>query len=63
MTDAKAGAIPPKATCANTVKAQFELGQRLGISGTPTLIFPNGQLVPGYLPADELINRLNQSGS
>ncbi|NBS11697.1 MAG: hypothetical protein EBS77_03370, partial [Gammaproteobacteria bacterium] len=59
----KAGKTPPKATCPNTVREQFELGRQLGVTGTPTLIFPNGQMVPGYLPADELINRLNQSGS
>ncbi|MGA1207747.1 MAG: thioredoxin fold domain-containing protein [Litorivicinaceae bacterium] len=63
MTEAKAGKTPPKATCPNTVHEQFELGRQLGVTGTPTLIFPNGQMVPGYLPADELINRLNQSGS
>lgn len=63
MTAAKAGATPPKATCANTVAAQFQMGQRLGVTGTPTLVFPDGQVVPGYLPSDELIKRLNQTGS
>lgn len=40
----------PEATCStNPVSAQFELGQQMGISGTPTIILENGVKVPGLV--------------
>lgn len=45
--------IPAK-ECANPVANQFLLGQKLGISGTPTLVFEDGTIIPGYMPADKL---------
>jgi thiol:disulfide interchange protein DsbC len=63
MTDAKQGLDPEPRTCANAVEAQFQLGQSLGISGTPTLIFGDGSMQPGYAPAAELLKRMNQIGS
>src|SRR6185312_12435359 len=36
------GHSPPAATCANPVKDQFELGLKLGVSGTPTIFGPDG---------------------
>ncbi len=46
----------PKASgeCANPVDDVIALGNKLRVSGTPTLIFENGQRVPGYVPADKL---------
>jgi thiol:disulfide interchange protein DsbC len=58
MTDAKARRRVEQARCNNPVKSQFELGQRIGITGTPAMVLSNGELVPGYLPADELISLL-----
>jgi thiol:disulfide interchange protein DsbC len=63
MTDAKQGMDPEPRTCANAVEAQFRLGQSLGISGTPTLIFDDGSMQPGYAPWNELLKRMNQTGS
>lgn len=63
MTEAKLGVDPDPATCENAVADQFRLGQQLGISGTPTLIFENGEMQPGYSPAAELVSRMNQQGS
>jgi len=48
----------PKLTCANPVAAQFELGGRLGVNGTPAIWMPSGELKPGYLPADVLAKEL-----
>lgn len=42
----------------NPVSAEYELGQRLGVEGTPSLITASGELIPGYLPPDELAKRL-----
>lgn len=36
-----------------------ELSQRLGIRGTPFLLFANGQQSPGYIPASEIERRFN----
>ena len=52
---AKAGGALDMKTCDNPVSANYNLGRSLGISGTPTLVLDNGQLLPGYVPADQLI--------
>ncbi|ARU55305.1 protein-disulfide isomerase [Oleiphilus messinensis] len=54
LTDAKAGKSIPGKTCENSIKAQFELGQKVGVTGTPAIILESGELVRGYLPADSL---------
>src|SRR5574340_167145 len=40
--------------CANPVDANIALGNKLRVSGTPTLFFANGQRVPGMVPAAQL---------
>jgi thiol:disulfide interchange protein DsbC len=40
--------------CVNPVDATIALGARLKVSGTPTLVFVNGQRVPGMVPAAQL---------
>jgi len=40
--------------CANPVEANIALGNKLRVSGTPTLFFANGQRVPGMVPAAQL---------
>ncbi|MEY3182218.1 MAG: hypothetical protein RLZ35_203 [Pseudomonadota bacterium] len=40
--------------CTNPVADQFLLGQKIGLTGTPTLLFEDGTLIPGYMPADKL---------
>lgn len=39
----------------DTILRQFELGMRMGVNGTPTLIFEDGTLVPGYMPPNKLL--------
>ena len=41
------------------VETHFLLGQKIGITGTPAIIKSNGELLPGYPPPEELLNRLN----
>ena len=55
----KRRAIEPK-TCDNTVKEQYELGLFFGVSGTPAIVLEDGSLKPGYLPAERLIQLLEQ---
>jgi thiol:disulfide interchange protein DsbC len=63
MTQAKQGETPEVATCDNPVAEQYQMGQKLGITGTPTLIFEDGEMQPGYAPWKELLKRMNQQGS
>ena len=58
ITRLKRGEDISDRTCDNPVAAQFELGRMVGVQGTPTLITPAGELIPGYMPADELAKRL-----
>lgn len=48
--------------CKNPVDDNIALGQKLGITGTPTLVFANGKRVPGYIPADRIEALLKDSG-
>jgi len=60
MTNAKAGRYIEPATCKNPVAKQLELGQNIGVTGTPALVLSDGELVPGYVPAERLIEYLQQ---
>lgn len=44
----------PSKTCNHSVDDHRELGRQLGIVGTPTLIFEDGTMWSGYMPADRL---------
>lgn len=39
----------------NPVAAQYDMGQKMGVTGTPALIMADGTLMPGYRPAGELL--------
>ena len=59
LTDLKAGkSIETKDCDNNPVAAQYELGQELGVTGTPALVMEDGSLIPGYRPADELLKMM-----
>ncbi|MEW6478311.1 MAG: DsbC family protein [Pseudomonadota bacterium] len=46
---------PPAANCdASALDRNVEFGNRMRITGTPTLIFANGNRVPGAIPRDRL---------
>ncbi len=61
LTDAKNGIKLDKAVCDNPVAKQYQLGQKIGITGTPALIFEDGTLVPGYIPAKKLADILMEN--
>lgn len=47
--------VQPKAkTCANPIDRNLELGRKLGVQGTPTLIFGNGLKIVGGRSAEEI---------
>ena len=59
LTAAKAGSEPEPRQCDNPVLEQFELGQQLGVTGTPAIITRNGDLIPGYMQSEMLRARLD----
>lgn len=62
MTTAKQGGNVESKSCKNSVKAQFEAGQAVGVRGTPALVLEDGSMQPGYLPADRLLALLKEQG-
>ena len=58
LTQAKNGQNLPAGDCDSPVMAHHALGNELGISGTPALIFPDGTVIPGYMDADRLATML-----
>ncbi len=54
FTTVSRGAAIPLNECENPVAEQYQLGRVVGVTGTPTLVFEDGSMVPGYVPADEL---------
>lgn len=59
LTRYKSGEAIPISTCAdNPVAAEYNLGERVGVRGTPTMITATGELIGGYVPAQELAKQL-----
>ncbi len=44
------------ATCKNPVADQYMLGSEMGVNGTPAIVTERGELIPGYMPAQQLAN-------
>jgi thiol:disulfide interchange protein DsbC len=63
LTDAKAGQRVDSVSCENQVAEQFKFGQQIGVNGTHNIIMPDGSVVPGYQPAQELANALEMASS
>ncbi|MCL7929332.1 DsbC family protein [Halomonas llamarensis] len=55
MTAAKQGeALSGSASCDNPVASQYDLGLQVGVEGTPAIILPDGEMVPGFVPPERL---------
>ncbi|MEJ7746839.1 MAG: DsbC family protein [Luteimonas sp.] len=54
LTQAKSGKTIAMKDCTNPVTMQYDLGQRLGLTGTPMLINSDGTQLPGYMPPAEM---------
>ena len=61
MTRAKRGEKVESKTCDNPVQAQYELGQKLGVRGTPSMILESGEMLPGYVPPTQLAQMLAEN--
>lgn len=58
ITKLKAREQIPEATCENPVAEQYALGREMGVAGTPAIILEDGRMLPGYMPAPELAQKL-----
>jgi len=58
MTKAKNGTVIPAKNCENPIARHLQLGQKVGVNGTPAIILDSGKLLPGYAPADALAKQL-----
>lgn len=48
-------------TCdASMVQDHFQIGQNVGLTGTPAIVLGDGSLISGYVPPDQLRARLDQ---
>jgi thiol:disulfide interchange protein DsbC len=43
------------------VARSYALGQEFALEGTPAIITPSGELLPGYVPPDVLAAHLNDN--
>ncbi len=55
MTWAKMGQDLPTRECENPIDEHMAIVSKLGLSGTPTLMFEDGTMIPGYLPVERLL--------
>ncbi len=63
MTKAKGGEDFAQSKCKNPVDQHMEIAAKIGISGTPTILLEDGTLMPGYVPAERLLQALEASSA
>ncbi len=63
MDRAKAGESVPQRQCDHPVREHLQLVRQLGINATPTVVFENGAVHPGYLNTADLLARIAQEQS
>ncbi|HEV3180312.1 MAG TPA: DsbC family protein [Steroidobacteraceae bacterium] len=63
LTRAKLGQELKAKPCPNNpVVRSYALGQDFALQGTPAIILPDGELLPGYVPPDVLVQHLKDAG-
>lgn len=59
MNKAKAtGFIKDNLGCTTPIEAHMELGAQFGVRGTPAIVLQSGEMLPGYMPAEDLAEKL-----
>lgn len=61
MTRAMAGQKPRLSRCDQSMNQHLNLARQMGITGTPAIILPNGNLIPGFVPPERLLQELRAS--
>jgi len=52
--------LPAPSCETSVIDDNIKLAGKLGISGTPAVIFPNGTLIPGAMDAAEIIKQIDK---
>ena len=61
LTEAKGGKDPDlDKTCSNPISEEYELGMKVGVSGTPAIFAEDGTQIGGYIPPDKMREKLDQ---
>jgi thiol:disulfide interchange protein DsbC len=60
LTDAKNDRPVPYRNCHNPVAMQYNLGQRMGLTGTPMILADDGTQLGGYIPPEQLRQALDK---
>jgi thiol:disulfide interchange protein DsbC len=61
MLQGDASMLNPSAACDHPVDRNLALAHRLGVQGTPTMIWANGSRTEGYVERAVLETRLSQA--
>jgi protein-disulfide isomerase len=54
--------LDPPACETDVIDKNIKLAEQMGINSTPTLIFPDGRVIPGYIPSEEIVRLLENQG-
>lgn len=60
MDKAQAGGNVSPVTCNARIKEQYQAGNSFGVNGTPAIVLQNGTMIPGYQPAQALLETLKR---
>jgi thiol:disulfide interchange protein DsbC len=60
LTRAKRGETVAAAECDSPVARDHQVGERVGVHGTPTILNEEGAIIGGYLPPLQLLERLDK---
>ncbi|HZX79180.1 DsbC family protein [Lysobacter sp.] len=60
LTEAKNDRPPPARSCKTSVNMQYDIGQRVGLTGTPMILTREGVQVGGYVPPAALRETLDK---
>lgn len=64
FTSAKQGKKLKLKECPGSpVAREYQLGQDMGLTGTPGILLESGELIPGYLSPQELLAHLNEAAA
>ena len=63
MDEAKLKRKFGKDSCKNPIADQYKLTREFNLSGTPSLILSDGELIGGFIPVEDLVAHLNQKGN
>lgn len=51
--------VPIKDSCDTTaIDKQFTIGNKIGVTGTPTIVFSDGEMISGYHTAESIISKV-----